>query len=615
MRKRTAFNVVPACVIMLGAALLHPGPVAAQTPVPVGLPGSWNLTFQDEFNGTSLDPAKWRLGQNYAGILGVGATSPDRVSVANGIVRITGSSTPATFGTATRSYSTAELSTFRHFRQAYGYFEARIKHSDIKGAWPAFWLMPDRGNYGVTTSNYESYVKFDLTAASGLPATVTSAYLKLRVSSRRDTDIYPCFYKVQNDAWTETGINWSNRPKPDPLWLHAMYILGSSPTPAIGTEITIDVTQYVKSQVEGAGDKKISFAVADTYEKAQPIQFNTKESSSPPRLVINGISFNATADAQVKEGEPTANFGSLTTMYVQQTISGGNTSTFTNGMEVDIMETLGVWGPQNKHALHWDGYSNNPPDPTKDHEVTGSGSRPVNDDAFNVYGLYWSPTEMKFYINGVNTWTYNNSMDTSVTGGYYTGAGETFTGEVPSATAYMILSLQLGTWPGGGNEVSSTTVNNLFMEVDYVRAWSGVAGAVQPFSFECVTSAGTVSGGSQQQTTDSPASGGSVHVYYPSAIGNYVTFPVQVTTAGTYSISLRYKTGTNRGLQQLSIDTDGNTLGGQINQYSTSPAYITTTLGAKVLSAGTHTLKIKVMGTGAGGGAVLANDTLTFTPQ
>ncbi len=40
-----------------------------------------------------------------------------------------------------RSYTSARLSTFGHFTQKYGRFEARIKVPSGQGVWPAFWLL------------------------------------------------------------------------------------------------------------------------------------------------------------------------------------------------------------------------------------------------------------------------------------------------------------------------------------------------------------------------------------------------------------------------------------------------------------------------------------------
>ena len=42
-----------------------------------------------------------------------------------------------------RDYTSARLKTAKHFSQAYGRFEARIKIPTGKGVWPAFWMLGD----------------------------------------------------------------------------------------------------------------------------------------------------------------------------------------------------------------------------------------------------------------------------------------------------------------------------------------------------------------------------------------------------------------------------------------------------------------------------------------
>jgi len=43
-------------------------------------------------------------------------------------------------------FTAGMLTTEKSFNQRYGYFEARIKVSDVRGTWPAFWLLGPPGN-------------------------------------------------------------------------------------------------------------------------------------------------------------------------------------------------------------------------------------------------------------------------------------------------------------------------------------------------------------------------------------------------------------------------------------------------------------------------------------
>jgi beta-glucanase (GH16 family) len=91
-----------------------------------------NLTFEEEFDGTSVDPKRWRVVEGPR----KGAINTARaLSVKGGILRIT------TF-TENGKHLTGFLSTDGRFEQVQGRFEARIRFSSVPGMWSAFWMMP-----------------------------------------------------------------------------------------------------------------------------------------------------------------------------------------------------------------------------------------------------------------------------------------------------------------------------------------------------------------------------------------------------------------------------------------------------------------------------------------
>jgi beta-glucanase (GH16 family) len=97
------------------------------------------LTFQDEFDGSGVDPRKWNIiARNiyYPGVLS--AHNPDMVSVHDGYLRI--DLRPSPF--RSMKYSGGEIDTRDIFSQQYGYFEARIKMPAGRGVHPAWWLWP-----------------------------------------------------------------------------------------------------------------------------------------------------------------------------------------------------------------------------------------------------------------------------------------------------------------------------------------------------------------------------------------------------------------------------------------------------------------------------------------
>lgn len=105
-------------------------------------PPGYELKWADEFDGTQLDPAKWKHwlpGKRRDAI-----NTPDAVSVADGKLTI------ATY-TEGGKHCTAMVCTEGIFEPVFGYWEARIQWHDAPGTWSVFWtvsqpmLLPDMG--------------------------------------------------------------------------------------------------------------------------------------------------------------------------------------------------------------------------------------------------------------------------------------------------------------------------------------------------------------------------------------------------------------------------------------------------------------------------------------
>lgn len=127
---------------------VNPAPPA--DPTPAGIPGSWNLIFRDEFDGSSLDTNKWTPGW-----FGTGITNPvsnnelqcydsNNVSVSGGLLHLQAEARTATCPNgSTKNYVSGLVSSNGKFDFTYGAVEFRVNvPADGSGNianFPAMW--------------------------------------------------------------------------------------------------------------------------------------------------------------------------------------------------------------------------------------------------------------------------------------------------------------------------------------------------------------------------------------------------------------------------------------------------------------------------------------------
>lgn len=113
----------------------------------------WELVFNDEFEGNSLDKSKWNPTYNWGHTHNHQAYCvEENVFVENGLLRIKGEakrhpSAPATCSNGGNTYSldytSGAIDTQNKFKVKYGYIEGRFKMPKQLGTWPAFWTLQD----------------------------------------------------------------------------------------------------------------------------------------------------------------------------------------------------------------------------------------------------------------------------------------------------------------------------------------------------------------------------------------------------------------------------------------------------------------------------------------
>jgi beta-glucanase (GH16 family) len=142
------------------------GGVYRSAPVPVGVPGTWNLIFQEEFDGPTLDTSRWDLSwwgwpRNQITRATVPneacAYDPALLRIEDGILHMGFSNQPVVVAGKTYAYRCGLISTSDHWRFTYGVLEARmwIPPGDGPPAnWQAFWtdVQDDPGEIDVLES-------------------------------------------------------------------------------------------------------------------------------------------------------------------------------------------------------------------------------------------------------------------------------------------------------------------------------------------------------------------------------------------------------------------------------------------------------------------------------
>ncbi len=99
--------------------------------------GEWELTFQDEFNGSALDPEVWNVakGQTWGKLLS--GRWPENIVVEKGLLKL-----------VTKKEKrgglewTSGMAGTKKFRQKFGYWEARYRYAGAPGLNNAFWTNP-----------------------------------------------------------------------------------------------------------------------------------------------------------------------------------------------------------------------------------------------------------------------------------------------------------------------------------------------------------------------------------------------------------------------------------------------------------------------------------------
>ncbi|HEX3705646.1 MAG TPA: glycoside hydrolase family 16 protein [Mycobacteriales bacterium] len=223
-----------------------PTPTATQTStepdgdcggVPITKPdgSTWTCSFDDEFDGTSLDRSQWapQLTANSNFTTGKApykvcyVDNPNTVSVSGGDLRLSVVKTaakftctaPSTGGLALHNFSTqyqgGEVTTYYGFHQTYGRFEVRAKlpQSTVSGLQETFWLWPTNDTKyggGEPASGEIDFAEFYSQYGNQVIPYLHYDYNKATVNTTTNTNIvtndYTCI--IDPTQFNDYAVDW-----------------------------------------------------------------------------------------------------------------------------------------------------------------------------------------------------------------------------------------------------------------------------------------------------------------------------------------------------------------------------------------------------------------------
>jgi beta-glucanase (GH16 family) len=121
----------------------------ASLPPATPAPGNWVMTFEETFDGNTLNTSRWTVA-NYDAVKSQydghdALFIAERVSVGGGHLRIDTVLESNTLDGILYNMTSGWIDTQQKVNQTKGRFEASVKmpNPNATGAWPAWWLLPE----------------------------------------------------------------------------------------------------------------------------------------------------------------------------------------------------------------------------------------------------------------------------------------------------------------------------------------------------------------------------------------------------------------------------------------------------------------------------------------
>ena len=127
--------------------LLVPAVLFAAFAVPASAAPQWKLVWADEFNSPKINARYWsKIERGKPDWKNTMSSDPSLFAVKNGKLILRGKVNPNTKKDPS-PYITGGISTQGKFSFRYGKIEIRAKLGCAQGAWPALWMLPEKGGW------------------------------------------------------------------------------------------------------------------------------------------------------------------------------------------------------------------------------------------------------------------------------------------------------------------------------------------------------------------------------------------------------------------------------------------------------------------------------------
>ncbi len=199
-----------------------------------------------------------------------------------------------------------------------------------------------------------------------------------------------------------------------------------------------------------------------------------------------------------------------------------------------------------------------------------------------------------YTVNIGNIDAFSGTVNLSASG-LPSGASASFNPSSVQSVGSSTLTVSTGSSTPAGN--STLTINGSSGVISHNTTVGLTVTSGGTLTYEAENLSYTTNGAIAALQTDTNASGGFWVALEATATGPYIQFTIPNVPAGTYQLQMKWKGNGSRGI--LSLSVDGTTLGSNLDQYSATPTYPTTTFGNVTLSAGSHLVRLTVVGKNA----------------